>query len=207
MRAARALLNWSQQGLAEKSGVDKRLITAAENGKRTVRQDNVTRIKSALEDYGVEFLEGDGVRLKAPFLRVLEGDNQYEQLLDDIYETVKDEGGTISIFSAGEGVPTPEERALTEAHIRRLIACEATERLLVCEGDTDFLAPHSWYRWLKREHYDPNSIMIYGDKMALQIWGPPDSTIIIHNPLLARAQRALFDIAWDTAIIPPGGGY
>lgn len=63
-RAARALLNWTQDTLAVKTGVALKTVRAFET-ERT-KPLGVTRaaIKQALEKAGVEFLNGDGVRLR-----------------------------------------------------------------------------------------------------------------------------------------------
>ena len=67
--AARALLKWSQTRLAESSGVALSTVAEFEIDKREPRDDNVTAIRRALEDAGVEFIpakggKGVGVRLR-----------------------------------------------------------------------------------------------------------------------------------------------
>jgi transcriptional regulator with XRE-family HTH domain len=68
-RAARGLLKWSQRQLADMSGVGL-LSTVVDfaNDKRDPRSDNLTAIRHALEEAGVEFIpakngKGVGVRL------------------------------------------------------------------------------------------------------------------------------------------------
>ena len=66
-RAARGLLDISQDRLVELSGVSKRTISHFEAGQRTPIPANLKAIQRALEDAGAEFTNGDqpGVRLKA----------------------------------------------------------------------------------------------------------------------------------------------
>ena len=68
VRAARALLNWTQSELARKADVAHGTIKKLEryNGAIKMRHDTVMRILECLERAGVEFLnEGSpGVRLK-----------------------------------------------------------------------------------------------------------------------------------------------
>jgi len=73
IRAARALLNWSGERLAQESGVGLATIRRVEPNDGPVRmiQGNVKAIRSALEAAGVVFIAenggGPGVRLrKAP---------------------------------------------------------------------------------------------------------------------------------------------
>lgn len=66
-RAARALVAWSQDQLAEASGVAKATIANFELGKRTPYDRTLADIRAALEHGGVQFIPenggGAGVRL------------------------------------------------------------------------------------------------------------------------------------------------
>ena len=66
LRAARGLLGWSQEMLAEKSGVGRATIADFEAGKRTPYDRTVATLRAALKSAGVEFTNGGqpGVRLK-----------------------------------------------------------------------------------------------------------------------------------------------
>jgi transcriptional regulator with XRE-family HTH domain len=55
----------TQDQLALKSGVSKRAIVAFELGKSMPIRNNLAAIQGALEQAGVEFTAGDGVRRKA----------------------------------------------------------------------------------------------------------------------------------------------
>ena len=73
MRAARALLKWSAQNLADHSGVNWKTIQRLESGVGipASRTKNLMRIRQVLEDAGVIFIDqseeiGPGVRLKNP---------------------------------------------------------------------------------------------------------------------------------------------
>lgn len=65
-RAARALVDITQDRLAELSGVSKRTIAHFEAGQRSPIPANLTALQRALEEAGVEFTNGGepGVKLK-----------------------------------------------------------------------------------------------------------------------------------------------
>jgi transcriptional regulator with XRE-family HTH domain len=68
-RAARGLLGWTQQSLADAANVSLATIQFFETNKREPIQNNLTAIRRALEDAGVEFIparsgKGVGVRLR-----------------------------------------------------------------------------------------------------------------------------------------------
>ena len=66
-KAARALLGWTQQELAERSGVGVVTIHQLETGANQPRRATVDVVERALQAAGIEFIEnggGPGVRLK-----------------------------------------------------------------------------------------------------------------------------------------------
>ena len=71
LRAARALLGWSQGSLAEASGLAIATIKRMESARGPLKSsaENVLKVQQALEDAGVVFIErnggGPGVRLRA----------------------------------------------------------------------------------------------------------------------------------------------
>jgi transcriptional regulator with XRE-family HTH domain len=70
VKAARALLGWSQADLAAKSGISEPTIARLESveGNLGGRQGTAEKIRKALEGAGVEFIDenggGPGVRLR-----------------------------------------------------------------------------------------------------------------------------------------------
>ena len=69
LRAARALLGWSQPQVAEAAGLSTMTIKRVEGtGKPAASAEAIAAIRTALDSAGVEFIEqngsGPGVRLK-----------------------------------------------------------------------------------------------------------------------------------------------
>ena len=68
MRAARALVGWSREDLAERCSVTVRSLARIEAGETVPRTTTVLSIRHALEAAGVDFIPenggGAGVRLK-----------------------------------------------------------------------------------------------------------------------------------------------
>ena len=67
-RAARGLLDWPRDELAERSGVNKRTILRFEASEGETRPATLSAIRTALEQAGVVFTNGDepGVKLRKP---------------------------------------------------------------------------------------------------------------------------------------------
>jgi DNA-binding XRE family transcriptional regulator len=72
-RAARSLLDWSQQKLADEAGVGIVTVRQLEAGTHRPRRSTVQVVRQCLEAAGVEFIDenggGPGVRLRNPELR------------------------------------------------------------------------------------------------------------------------------------------
>lgn len=70
IRAARALLNWTQQDLADKAIVSLNAVVRLEKGTADTRTSTLVAIQAALTKAGIEFLpnsdKGEGVRLAKP---------------------------------------------------------------------------------------------------------------------------------------------
>ena len=66
LRAARALVGWSRDKLAEVADTTTRTLARIEAGETVPRPATLTSIRAALEAAGVEFTNGDapGVRLR-----------------------------------------------------------------------------------------------------------------------------------------------
>jgi transcriptional regulator with XRE-family HTH domain len=72
-RAARALLNWSQQKLADRAGIGIVTLRQLEAAVNEPRRATLEVVKRALESAGVSFIDenggGAGVRLTKPKVR------------------------------------------------------------------------------------------------------------------------------------------
>jgi transcriptional regulator with XRE-family HTH domain len=71
IRAARGLLNWTVQELAEKVGIDRNTIAKIESGAYASDAETLAAICRVLEAAGVEFTNGrwPGVRLRPDRIR------------------------------------------------------------------------------------------------------------------------------------------
>jgi transcriptional regulator with XRE-family HTH domain len=72
-RAARGLLDWSQQELADKAKIGIVTVRQLEAGRNEPRKATLDVVRRALEAAGIEFIDenggGPGVRLKKPSKR------------------------------------------------------------------------------------------------------------------------------------------
>lgn len=60
-RAARGLLDWTQEELANRAGVSRGTVRGFENGQHDLRRASAAMIRTTLEQTGVLFIEADGL--------------------------------------------------------------------------------------------------------------------------------------------------
>lgn len=66
LRMARAALEWTVRALAEKAEVAPTTVNRIERGHASPNRATQAALQRTLEAAGVEFLDGDGVRVRQP---------------------------------------------------------------------------------------------------------------------------------------------
>ncbi len=87
VRAARAILEWSQEELADRSGVGVTTIRQIENGYAS-RRNTTINLRGTFENAGLEFLENEGVRRRTDMFRLLDGTDSCMKLYDEFLHAV-----------------------------------------------------------------------------------------------------------------------
>ena len=199
---ARALLNWTQPELAERCGLAVMTVSKFEKGDPDARPEARTlrKIATVFEIAGVSFTGQGGVEPCDNLLTVLEGEDANYRILDDIYHSLKDTGGEILIAGLTEVDESDKERYdFLVGHLERLQEAGITERILIEEGDTNFVAPPDWYRYLPKDKFNNTPFQVYGNRIAMKEWGPPQRIVVIEHPRFAATLRNLFDLVWEQA--------
>lgn len=83
-RAARGLLGWTQQDLADASGLSKTAINNFEKKNSDIKADSLRSVRLAFESMGIEFLEDNGLRLHKDRSYIFRGDAGYGVVISDI---------------------------------------------------------------------------------------------------------------------------
>ncbi len=218
IKAARALLGWSQKNLADRAGYALPTLNNIERGLATGRPQTMQHIQEALEQAGVEFLEQTGVRLVKEVLEIkmLDGQSCLKELYDDIFFTVDADGGEI-LLSGIEEEKFMEFDSLTMLnHIKNTgHRPDIRHKLLFRHGDTNILgseifkgitpehknmkARYTEWRWLPENLFGLVSMIIYGDKYATILWGDHVRIIITKNRSITETFRKQFMAIWDIA--------
>lgn len=205
IRAARGLLNWSQVQLAAESGLSTTAMNNIDRGYANPRASTLATIRDAFEKHGVEFIAGNGVRLRKDVLQIETYDRatSIEAYLRDMRAAQK-ESGLESLHHAylGGGL-WQENRKVMCDHIDRMIEDGLKERVLLQDGIKSRIAPTrtAEYRWYPKHLCTRIGYSVCGDRHSLIL---SDRIVVIENRQVAEAYRRQFDAHWkESRKMPP----
>jgi len=202
LRAARAILEISQDAVAKEVGMTHTKLSRLEKGTTDATSTDLGAIQSFYENKGLEFTDNHGVRIKQTFETVYRGQKGLRELMDVLYETVSVEGGDICQFHLGSG---KFRQWLGDdwykMHSERMIKIKDkfNFRIVVNEGASVFIAKEfAKYRWYPKEKMTERTFYIFGDKVCLFYPEPEQLEIrVINDRGLADQMRELFSAVWD----------
>ena len=195
----RAGAGLTQESLAKKAGIPYTTLIKVESG--AIKNPSIKVITNITRTLGVPV---ESLTNHEGIVKTIEGKDSIAKILDDVYATLKGSGGEVFISGIDERKFLEADKKAILSHIERLAKAGITERLLAREGDSFFFAgSQSIYRWVPENLFNPTPIYVYGEKVAMIVWGPYQQVIIIQNPVLADAYRKQFLFIWERAKIPP----
>jgi transcriptional regulator with XRE-family HTH domain len=206
IKAARALLGWRQEDLAQKSGLSLAAINKLERDLVSPRKFTLDLLQQAFERDGIEFTEGPGVRMTDNIynLQTFTGKDAPIQMLDDVFNTLKGSGQEVSLSGVDESMWDDYADYLA-FHVNRLKENNIPMRILMQQGDTNFfpgIDPATQYRWISKELFTQMLYYVYADKFAMVLWGKPIRITIIQNKLIADTFRKQFEMNWKNGKLP-----
>lgn len=208
IRAARALLDWSQSDLADHAGLSQTGIARIENGTNKPNSSTLEKIRNAFDAADIEFLGSSGVRKTTGEIRTLKGQDGFRNFMDDVYNVAKAQGGEICLHNAktenwykwlGKEWYLKHSERMTE------LGNTIEVKITTVRGNTLLIANQfAEYRWISEELFNEQSFYAYGNKLALLNFTEDTvSVLVLNNKDFARGFRALFNVAWENATTIP----
>lgn len=208
IRAARALLDWSQSDLADHASLSQTGIARIENGTNKPNSKTLEKIMTAFDNADIEFIGTTGVKKRTGEIRTLRGKDGFIAFMDDVYKSTLKTNSEICVYNVDEKnwIKWMGEEAY-KAHSERMKAVQpdVTFRILIEEGDLFFIANEfAEYRWFPKELFSAQSFYAYGEKLAFIHFYEDDVQIMILSEReFAQGFRVLFDIAWNKVASAP----
>lgn len=133
-------------------------------------------------------------------VEVIKGKNVLRTIYNDIFRILKEKKETLYAMGIEETKFLKFDEIAIKQHISKLRKNRLKEKLLSKQSATYFFeGPQSEYRLIPDHLFNPNPTHIYGDKVAIIIWGHPAYGVIIKNKQVADANRKYFQMLWKMA--------
>ncbi|MCB9963816.1 MAG: helix-turn-helix transcriptional regulator [Rhodospirillales bacterium] len=200
IRAARAILGWSQQDLADAIGMSKPTIVEAEKDGHQPRLETTGLIQAAFEDKGLDFIVG-GVKERDDILTVFEGDDCYVQLIDTIHRVLtKSTSGEVLYYAADES-RTP--KIIKDKNIQ-LLKSGISRRLLIRPGDTYILGDINDYKWMPEKLWLNSDVKIIFDEYVAYFvsWQSVKKVFLLRDANISFMEKGIFSYIWDLSMTP-----
>lgn len=170
IRAARALLDWSQSDLADHAGLSQTGIARIENGTNQPNSKTLDKIQNAFDNADIEFIGSTGVKKRTGETRILRGKAGFSEFMDDVYEVSRRYGGEVCVYNVDEKNWIKwmgEEQYKNHAAKMKAVEKDINFKILIEEGDYFFIANEfAEYRWFPSELFNTQSFYAYGKKLA-----------------------------------------
>jgi transcriptional regulator with XRE-family HTH domain len=209
IKAARALLDWSQDNLAAASKLSVATIRKLEVGNISPRGQTNQLIREAFENAGLEFIDPNGVRQRPEEITIYQGEMGARNFLNEVYETSRRTSSEIV-----QVWPSLKQLATLigsnrQVHSERMISLQdRVDVKCIITEDRDFL-PMSYveYRFLSRHNIDSVQFYVYDDKCALIPFSTDDEykIIVVQSRALSESFRRQFLSMWERATPLHGG--
>ena len=199
--AARVLLGLSPKDVMELADIGHTPFYTYEKDGTKVSQEKLKKLETVYTNRGVEFIEDRGVALRTDGDRVYIGREGFNMFMDDVYETMKREGGEICVSNVDERdwIKWMGQDGY-DAHAARMKELgNYTFKIMVKEGDDFFIATDiGEYRYVPADKFNNQACYAYGSKLANILFEEDDVTVkVLSAPGSADGFRFLFDLTWD----------
>jgi transcriptional regulator with XRE-family HTH domain len=203
IKAARALLNWSQEDLAQACDISISTIRTMELGK-IPRASTLLEVRGTIERNGLEFTEGEGVKRKESDVTILRGYNSCQRLFEDIAACSKRKEYGLLVYTKSEVILTQPSGIDQLTNLDRLEQIKTKPEIKCLLMDTpkpSFSIPSFQCRTTEYPLLGSTSQFIYNNKYAyIMSEGYQSFLVIIFNLSIAAHQaKEEFLSIWKTA--------
>lgn len=202
IKAARALLDWTQSRLAQEAGLHLNVVNNIERATANPRHGTLEKIQTALESNGITLIGNRGVELRRDSVTMLkyEGEDFIKALTRDIVAQTPSSGEVLSIL------PDIRNFSGSDPEANKTYAVQKAEkgfgeRLITRDMPGFYPRNTGAYRVVASESLGPVDTIIYGDRVAHIFWIARE-VVILKNADLAATQRRVFEQFWSAGHEP-----
>lgn len=200
IKAARALLGWTQSDLAKHSGLSLPAINNIERNLVSPRKETLQAIEEALTLAGVDFIEQSGVQLRPLELdvKIIEGPNwlgEYDKVIISELNGPDDE---IIQLSCDEQLWMVYGSTTNHLYFEHREKVHFKERIIIPKSQKFVTNLRRVYRCHNDKLFGETNWQVFGPYVSQIIWSQ-QCVLLTRCTVLANAQRALFEGLWAEA--------
>lgn len=204
IRAARAMLDWSQQDLADAAGVSKDTVKNYELSHNKPNSKTLAAIEGALATAGIEFLSDGGVRPLRERIRTIQGVEGLRLLMDLLYKAAEtNPTSPVIISNVQEDLFNKWLGDFTPYHRNRMMQLEGIEpwKVILAKGKQVLEpVPYLSCRYIDQTYFGDVSLYCFDKHIAiLELSEHKCSVHVIENELLNRTFMKLLNLMWVNA--------
>lgn len=204
IRAARALLNWSQAELATQAGLARPTVVNIETGQQSPELHSLQKIVAAFERADIEFGAHEAVRRRADDVKIYRGEQEFVKFFEEVLEYARSTGGRIFVSNVDERhwISTKGDFFISHYAIKmQKMRKNLDFRILIKEGDTYTPADkYATYRWVAAKDFASIPFHVYGDRLSVILFLEEPIIISVKNQRAADLYKEKFIQQWDKAM-------
>lgn len=204
IRAARALIDMSQDELAKAAGLTPQAIRKIESGEVTPREGTLADITRTFTERGIEFTDNQGVKFKPVGVEIFEGKDRFEDFYLFMYDHLERFGGEVCLSCLDEKLFSknrkPENFEKHKIKMKHLVDSGRVKfRILATESEHFGKKSYAEYRKHPTQYTSPAAFYAFGECLALVSFDhEPSPYIVLHKSgPFSEAYRNAFNIAWE----------
>jgi transcriptional regulator with XRE-family HTH domain len=201
LRAARCLVDWSQDDLARASGVNLSSISKFESGVvKKLNKSNEDKIREALLSQGIRFTSNGVEFIDKQALRYFKGEDSLVRFYHEIEKLLSErpnKGNRMEIWAFGVRELNFIQKLgdYTYQYAKRVEDLGDVELNVFLNPDNEILGKHASYKTLPEECRSESTVYVVGEVAAVIKWEPLE-IMIIQDKELAHALGASFKLLW-----------
>lgn len=203
IRAARALKNWSQTDLAERTGLAVPTIANIELGKQVPGKNTIEKIIDAFTNGSIKFTENEGVEKMKSQVTAYRGREGYMEFIRSVDNMVKELGSDEFLVSHVDERDfykwTEDTNPTDDEHVRLILSTNVKYKVMIVEGDEYMpAAAYAEYKWTPKELFSSVPFYVFGDKVAIIGFEKDDVNVfVLQDEFISKLYRKQFYEIWN----------
>ncbi|MBU1604350.1 MAG: winged helix-turn-helix transcriptional regulator [Nanoarchaeota archaeon] len=182
--------------------------TVLKNGKKIFQSINPKQISDYLDEQKRRFetimpelQKMQTLGLEDISVEVFKGKNTVRIALSDIISTLKNKGGEVLCTAVDESFALETNKTTVEQYERDILRYKIIERVILKKGHKGFLKRgNTKYAFIENKYFNPNPIIIYGEKVEILMWGSPNYLVRITSKNISDSFRKQYELMWFSSV-------